>query len=92
MKEETISVKNAVRMSCNIENVSMRAAAAYIRLRHRPILDTQLLVSLQDGIRDEGSRDLSATKPTTVQALDCVLGRFDVVELNIDLALRQMIE
>lgn len=44
-------------------------------------------MSLQDSIGDEASRHLSATEPSSVQALDSALGRVDGIKLDINLAL-----
>jgi len=44
-------------------------------------------VGLHDGVRDEGRRDLASAEPTSVEALDGVLGGVDRVELDVDLSL-----
>ena len=46
-----------------------------------------LLVSLHDGVGDEGSGDLPPTEPTTIQTFNGLPGSINSVELDIDLAL-----
>jgi hypothetical protein len=48
-----------------------------------------LLVSLHDRIRDEGSRDLLATKPTPVEPIDGTLRGIDGIELHINFTLQK---
>ena len=45
-------------------------------------------MSLHDGVRNEGGRDLPTTEPSSVETINSVLSGLDTVKLNIDLALR----
>lgn len=47
-------------------------------------------MGLHNSVRDEGRGYLSSTKPTAIKSLDGLLGIFDSIEFNIDLALRMV--
>ena len=60
------------------------------RTQHQQYSTETSLVSLQNGVGDERGRDLASTEPATVKTLDGILGRFNRVELDVDLALRKV--
>jgi hypothetical protein len=44
-------------------------------------------VCLHDGVGDETSRNLTPTKPTTIQTLDSFLSAFNAIKFDVNLAL-----
>ena len=59
-------------------------------MKPRSVRRQHLLVSLQDGIRNECGGDLSSAEPPAVESLYSLLRGLDGIEFHVNLALRKV--